>query len=497
MPRKFVHLLFISTHLTMYTCRRFADQVPPADDDPVVASYSVHLTTPNAPSSNPAADTSTGQKLLVLQYPAHRLADTPYNAQNLQKPKSLRLKPSSGILELDIPIDTKLNYNSNKGSAYATSLKRSRIVQENSTHGLSGGFNTGPVGRNIRQEEELDINTIPAHSSPSNDSVLSVQTLAGKIVTPSPGDSIYMLGSFQNSSLHLSHLDALVQVRPELHHLDAADELERIRNTSAFAQRAKGKDDGDIALPPPLPGGGQSNRPESKAIDIKLKPSGPSSSHDNDLSTNSNARLLRAIQQEPWQTYEWIDEDETESHQMSKKALHLPHLPGEPGTKTTSRLESAITNSEWLDLMSAPRLEHGKKGDKGLMSKVRGRERERQRRKRNEAARREKEAATTTRPAEETGDHLDEGGHATAAEDTADDQGRAVGPSDEESSDDENEEQERVGTTVRSAGQRDGVDEDEVQEVHRPEPTAAGPAPPRRRGRPRKSQAEDPIVVDD
>jgi len=525
-----------------------SDQAPLEDDDPVIASYPVYLTNPNTSSSNPSADTyqSTAQELFLLQYPAYRSADTPYNARNLQKPTSLRLKPSTGLLELDIPIDTKLNYNPDKGSSYATSLKRSRVAQEGGTHGLSGGFNTGPAAKNIREDEEdLDTKTIPAHSSLSDDSSLNVQTLGGKIVKPSAGDPIYMLGSFQNSSLHLSHLNALVQVRPQLPHLDAVDELERNRGMSALTW-GKGRDgaaiNGDIPLQPPA---GQSARPESKAIDIKLKPSG-SSSHDNNLSTNTNAKLLRAIQQEPWQTYSWIDEDDPESHHHAEKALHLSMPPPPPADdldisdEKTPNLESAITNSEWLDLMSAPRIEHGKKGDKGLMGKVRGRERERQRRKRNEAARRERATTATAAAAHDmdavgtgtgvdTGATMEEGnatgegeGEGTAAEDTADDEGRVNGPSDEDSSEDDQAHQQEEDDGDDGAGpddvqivdmphipQIDGADEDddddEVQEVQRPNTVPAttatavdDPAPARRRGRPRKSQsAVDPIVVDD
>lgn len=338
----------------------------------------------------------------MLQYPAYRTANVPYNARNLQKPTSLRLKPSTGLLELDIPIDTEFNYNPQRGSAHATSLKRSRLAQGGGTHGLSGGFNTFPAGRNIREDDDVDMKTIPAHPDVADEPNQGIQTLGGKIVKPCPGDPVYLIGSFQNNSLHLSHLDALVQVRPQLPHLDAADELERNRGLTAIA-RGKGKDEvavnGEIPPPGAAPPAGHSARPESKAIDIKLKSSGPSS-QDNDLSTNTNAKLLRAIQQEPWQTYEWVDEDEDESESRARAALHFSFTPPShrpDNNAETPYLKSAISNSEWLDLMSAPRIDHGKKDNKGLMSKVKGRDRERRRRRRNEAARRERASATTAR----------------------------------------------------------------------------------------------------
>jgi RPC5 protein len=458
----------------------------------------------------------------------------------------LRLKPSTGLIEIDHPIDTKLNYNPVKGSAYATSLKRSRIAREGGTHGLSGGFNAGPAGRNMREDEDINIKTIPDHS---DESALSTQTLGGKIVRRSPGDPIYLLGSFQNNSLHLSHLDAVVQVRPQLHHLDAADELERNQGAPAIA-RAKDRDGaiaGEIPAAAARPAG-RAVRPESKAIDIKLKSSGPSSFHENDLSTNANAKLLRTIQQEPWQTYEWIDEDEGESHEQLQKALHLTMPPptpdnnSDPSAQPPPNLQSAITNSEWLDLMSAPRIEHSRKGDKGLLAKVRGRERERQRRKRNEAARRERAATTASKAGAAEGEGgqggaaaglpaREEAGNATAGEPDGgegmvahDDRG-LLEPSDDdddESSEDEaGHDEEAVHGDVDMANAPrlpradDDDDEpeadDEIQEVQRPNAFAAAavsasdgaadePAPPtRRRGRPRKSQPPpaDPIVIDD
>lgn len=470
--------------------------------------------------------TPTAQKLFLLQYPAHRPAVTPYNARNLQKPTSLRIKPSTGLLEVDIPIDTKLNYNSEKGLKYSASLKDSRVAQAGGTHGLSGGFNTGPASRNIREEDDTYVKKAPEHPSLS----LGVQTLGGKIVKPSSGDPIYLLGSFYNNTMHLSHLDALVQVRPQLPHLDAADELERDRGITLA--RAKAKDGaaaitGDLPAPPPA---GHSARPESKAIDIKLKSNGPAN-NSNDLSTNANAKLLRAIQQEPWQAYEWVDEDEAESHEQAEKTLHLFYPTNDLTVSGTPRLQSAITNSEWLDLMSAPRVEHGKKGgDRGLMGKVRGREREKQRRKRNEAARRER--ATTAAAAATTGNDtttaqrspapaamMDEDRNpATSdhdAHDTADDEadgGDRAGPSDEDSSEDDDQAHHHVDgaadvdmlDTMPNLPQTDGADasaDDEVREVLRPDiatATATSTVGKRGRGRPpKKSTAVEPIVVDD
>ena len=206
---------------------------PAEEDDPVVASYAVYIAPPSQSASL--------SKLLLLQYPAHRPSSKPYNNRTLQKPTSLRIKPTTGLLELDVPIDTRDNYNKPKGSEYGRALKRSRVSQQGGTHGLAGGFNTGVVGRRY-QLDGVNLRDVPTHpGSDSNvssdpEDTITTQTLGGKIASTSSGDPIYMLGAFRGSELHLSHLDALVQVRPQLHHLDAADELERSR---AVAKRRK------------------------------------------------------------------------------------------------------------------------------------------------------------------------------------------------------------------------------------------------------------------
>ena len=394
------------------------DQTSPQSDDPIVASYPIYLTPPNTSSSTTKTATdclaTTGQRLILLQYPAYRSSRTPYNTHNRQKPVALRVKPSTGIVELDVPIDTKHNYDSAQGSAHADALSRSRIAHQGGTHGLSGGFNTGSqIPRNYRGDDGgNEMSSVPSDSRQPDDPVLSTQTLCGKIVKPSAGQPVYMLGSFQNGAMHLSSLDALVQVQPELHHLDAADEIERGSGLSAFNQRGKSSAGQNASLnsdlpsmPPPI----TSNKPESKPLDIKLKATTNSFSqdkHPNNTSIHNND-LLRAIQQEPWQTYTWIDEADPESRHITQQSLHL-HLPTTtptPNNSTTGtslspiptsipRLESTLSNSSYLDLLSAPRIEHSKRpGDKGLMWKVRGREREKQRRKRNEAVRRERRAA--------------------------------------------------------------------------------------------------------
>lgn len=384
----------------------YPDPHSQAKNDPIIASYPIHLTSRKTAPPGPASEClpTSGPRLLVLQYPAHRPSHTPYNAQNLQKPTALRVKPETGILELDIPIDTVHNYNPTRGSEQAQSLIQSQILERGGAHGLAGGFNTtGPAPRfNPKNEDTLMTSDDEFYEPP----VLATQTLSGKIVKPAPGSPVYMLGSLHNGKMHLSHLDALIQVRPELHHLDAADEMRNAGGgpNAAFQRSSKGKDAAGSSSQPPdstVQQPSSSTRPEAKPIDLKLKASAPFTPTPTNQNTNST--LLRSIQQESWQTFPWTDQFAPESLATAHSLFHGPPAPPQSSSPSSSAAEpvplhSALPNSSYLDHLSAPRIEHGgKPGEKTRLLKVQGRERERQRRKRNEQNRRKERAKEAER----------------------------------------------------------------------------------------------------
>ncbi|KIX08391.1 uncharacterized protein Z518_03047 [Rhinocladiella mackenziei CBS 650.93] len=336
-----------------------------ADDDPVVASYDVYMTNPLA---SKAPDSSS--KLFVLQYPSHRPYSKPYNAARSQTPTTLRLKPNAGFLEIEIPMLTYENYNEIAGERYGKTMSESRTIQAGSSHGLAGGFAAGFGHPRLR-----DVPTYGNHTTPS----LGTQILGGKIVSPTPRDPVYLVGCFRQNQLHLSHVDAVVQMRPQLHHIDAEDELNQKRFQSS-GNAAFGRQKPGLETPAP--------KIESKAIEIKIRDSKEDSK---DRSLNENARLLRDIQVDEWQRHEWVDEDEPESENAFATHMYLSADNLDPIVK----LQSSISNGDWLDKMSAPR----EGGKKGLLAKLRGRERERARRKKaeEEKRQRQKEATGTAR----------------------------------------------------------------------------------------------------
>lgn len=330
-------------------------------DDPVVAEYEVYLTEPV-----PSTQKEPTSKLLLLQYPAHRSYAKPYNATRSQTPTALRMKSKTGFVEVDIPMLVRENYNDLSGEKYGKAMAESRTITTGGTHGLAGGFNAN----SLQRPTDGPLPDDPDFVHPP----LQTQSLSGKIVTPAARDPIYLLGQFRNQQMHLTHLDSVVQMRPQLHHIDAEDEIKRRLPPSGSTAPGRPKTAAD----------GQPGKIESKAIEIKLKDNKDDSK---DRSLNDNAKMLRDIQTDEWEDYHWVDQDEDDARNAFEARLSLPITKTEPAP----RLKSSISNGDWLDKMSAPRED----GKKGLLSKLRGRERERARRKKAEEEKRLRQKGTT------------------------------------------------------------------------------------------------------
>ena len=182
------------------------------EDDPVIASYDVCMTDPVS------ATPQSAPRLYVLQYPSHRPRAKPYTAARGQTPTALRLKSEAGFIELDVPILTHEHYNEINGERFGKAIVNSHTVQAGGSYGLAGGFGNGTNQPRLRD--------IPAHDRKHEPpTMLDIQTLGGKIPKHSPRDPIYLIGSLHQNRISLSHLDAVVQMRPQLHHIDAEDEF--------------------------------------------------------------------------------------------------------------------------------------------------------------------------------------------------------------------------------------------------------------------------------
>lgn len=76
----------------------------------------------------------------------------------------------------------------------------------------------------------------------------------------------------------------MVQLQPQVHHLDAMDELPKSKG-------ARGKKDDE-----------ERPEPEARAIDVKVK-----GAEDGGAMLQGNLDLLKKMQEEQWKNFEWID----------------------------------------------------------------------------------------------------------------------------------------------------------------------------------------------
>lgn len=454
--------------------------MPFEEEDPVIASYDVYI----SPSNTDDASTTTKKplELYVLQYPSHRPSTKPYNTSRSQKPISLRLKANTGIIEVDVPILTSDNYSLPLGSQFGKAMHESRVAHPLTTHGLSGGFSHNQTSIN----NPIHPSDLPQHGI---DTTLHTQTLGGKMSTNTDKDPIYMLATLKPNSheLHLQHLDGVVQLRPQLHHIDAAEEIKkRVETTANRAKSSAGTANADPSAPVKL---------ETKAIELKLKDQSKGDD-PKDRNQNLNARLLRDIQNDPWVRYDWIETQHNKDLSQIPAALRTAATTDT--TTTHPHLKAALDNDEWLNKMSSPGIE--------LRTRLKGRDRERARRKRQERARAARGEVTAAALAQEI---VSASGSDTDASD--DEDAHARGQMDgvefgsstnahKDADNDTNTQAPEPTEPTNSADERPGTGTSEIQiKQEAPVPTPSSvplstspttsAAAPKRRGRPPKSKA--------
>ena len=299
----------------------------------------------------------------------------------------MRYKPKTGLVELEIPIITTDHYNADSGARFGKALSDSRTVQKGGTHGLAGGFSSTPA-------QPASLRNVPSPDEPPcDDTSLTSQKLGGKVAKSTERDPIYFLGVLRGDSIHVSQLEGVVQLRPQLPYIDAEEEVHRHRQMTGNAAAAREKTGLDVPA-----------KMESKAVELKLK---DTKEDARDRSLNENTKALREIQIEQWQAHDWIDDDDEALQTdagMQSQFLPARDHNGVPNSADV-QLRSALSNGDWLDKMSAPRED----GKKGLLAKLRGRERERARRKKAEEEKKSKaNAGVSSVPAPASGPMLEQ-----------------------------------------------------------------------------------------
>ncbi|KAK3307231.1 DNA-directed RNA polymerase-like protein [Chaetomium strumarium] len=261
--------------------------VPTDEDDPVVASYSVFIKPP----------LPEHRKLVVFEH----VTKTSQDPAQIRVPRiaELRVKPSTGMYEVDVPIDTADAYDRNKGIAWGIALQKSMEAKKGGSLGLAGGFNIVPTpttaGRGRRgggggnDDDELPLGWAEAARQ---DKVLRTQTFGGAR-SAQEANTRHMIGVFQGKNLHLTPVSSVVHLRPVPHHLDAATEQDRLSRggsgsaaSGATAEKAAGS--------------------AGRAIHMTIK---SAMDADGGVATETIADRLRNVQTETWQRMEWVHDE--------------------------------------------------------------------------------------------------------------------------------------------------------------------------------------------
>ena len=108
------------------------------------------------------------------------------------------------------------------------------------------------------------------------------------------GSGVLISCFFLKEDLHLSPVSAVVQLHPQLHHLDALDEV------PVKGRGSRARKEGDE---------GQPGESEARAIDVKIK-----AAEDGEAAmVAGNLELLKKMQDEKWNAYEWVDAEVSHS----------------------------------------------------------------------------------------------------------------------------------------------------------------------------------------
>lgn len=163
---------------------------PNGPDDKIKSQYDIFIN-------------KTEKHIMVLQFP-NRDRKQPYNMGSGEKPLELRIKPISGLVEVDVPIVVQHCYDQPKGIQYGQAMKKSRVLRQGGSYGLAGGLGVNRPVRVPRDDvrnpvEEISEEKLLENFEDSNNKghVLNKITLGGRIAKPENGKPNYFIGVFK------------------------------------------------------------------------------------------------------------------------------------------------------------------------------------------------------------------------------------------------------------------------------------------------------------
>ncbi|KAK3687808.1 Sin-like protein conserved region-domain-containing protein [Podospora appendiculata] len=307
------------------------------DEDPIVATYSVFIKPP----------LEKHRKVVVLQY----VNKTSQDPAHLRVPRvtAMRVKPGTGMYEVDVPVDTTEAYDRNKGVAWGTALQKSMETKRGGSLGLAGGFGVGaPVNRGGRRggggrgggngdgDDDAAAGQLSWVEANRQEKVFKTQTLGGG-ESAEEVNTRAMVGVFQGKNIHLTPVYSLVHLRPVAHHLDAVSEQERLARAT-----------------PGGPPTGAADKSAGRAIHMTLK---AAMDDEGGLTAETMADRLRAVQAEAWQKMEYVHDEDEAAWEAYNECLLLRAAP-EPSHSNKKGKEpaTAAAAADGTDDSSAPDL---------------------------------------------------------------------------------------------------------------------------------------------
>ncbi|KAL9101987.1 MAG: hypothetical protein Q9163_002816 [Psora crenata] len=270
------------------------------------------------------------KRVLLLQYPNRLPSETYCDAAGL-KPVEVRVKPKSGIIEVDIPLSTEMHFDREKGVDFGSALRKSECLRRGGSFGLPGGLSIGP-NKAIRNDEDTVPDNPPREilledfdESNKNGLVMNKITLGGRVVPFKDGDPMYMIATFSGN--------AIVQLRPQFDHLDALNEQEKSIGRTERNDGSKTRED------------------RAEDVNMVIKDTVENENVDMYGGMNETAKLLRAIRDEPWQRLQWVDRGNSNTCEVYNDALIYKCEEDAP------QLVTEMSNEQFLDSISCPRID--------------------------------------------------------------------------------------------------------------------------------------------
>jgi DNA-directed RNA polymerase-3 subunit RPC5 len=170
------------------------------EEDPVVAEYDVFIT--------PEME----QQLYILQY-VNRPPNDPLTQATGAKPDWLRIKPKSGFVEVEVPLNIRENYNRPMGVQWGEALRKTKQFGQKA-YGIASGFQRSmprptrapgagadgqPAPAVTADDDNYEDYIINFEDANEKGHVFNTQTYGGQIQQDDGRGPTYMIGTFRKS----------------------------------------------------------------------------------------------------------------------------------------------------------------------------------------------------------------------------------------------------------------------------------------------------------